>query len=723
MIIKSLHIENYQCYFDVCTFHFDEGLNIILGENNEGKTKLFESVDWLFNGKNNDLDHLISAKKLNHASIGDSFLVRVSMTIDKYGIEYKVSKSFTVRKTDNDNISVFNFRFEGEKNDAATGQREPIHGHEVLEYCFPFLIRKYSLFKGETELNIFNNEEALANLIDLFSEARHYDKYATKGSFLREKAENAVEQSTRLNQNNRRAYEALESEILLLFKDKERVIVHLNSTEDQIEKIEKLISEAERFVDNAEALQIVNKRIESIEGKISLINASIDENYTTSLFDDTWLLVHFERFHEEFVHKIAAHSKMRRELQTAFDKQKGIEEGERRAKSELLNMAIPLPIGVPSKAHMEEMLGDEICKVCNREAPKGSEPYQFMTKRLQAYLESQLLDAPSPIAELELFSFDYTNRLDKMAMSHEDNLKHLRAIRSTIQERFDFNDKRKSEIADLESMKEKAIQDRNRIFSSTDGAGEQELLDVFKNYKSWQDDLKSYTKDRTNYRADLQAISSKIKLKMQEKDTIDINNASFFLIKTRDILRDIEKIFVETKEDKFDEFIDRLELKSNKFFNKINIEAFTGQIKFTKTKNRNDRIKIDVTLIESGGRYFSPGTAVRTSMNISILLAISELANEVRSETYPLIFDAPTSSFGETKTGDFLNLIYETQNQKIILLKDFVGSTRNNDGTIKDLYIKKDFGQVKRNKAFWLKLDRPFDKNDLSTISTKVINL
>jgi len=152
----------------------------------------------------------------------------------------------------------------------------------------------------------------------------------------------------------------------------------------------------------------------------------------------------------------------------------------------------------------------------------------------------------------------------------------------------------------------------------------------------------------------------------------------------------------------------------------INVEAFTGEIKFSKMRTSGNRIKIEVSLLESGGRYFVPGTAVRTSMNISILLAISELANEVRDETFPMIFDAPTSSFGETKTGDFLNLIYETSNQKIILLKDFIGAVKNSDGSIKEYFIKNEFKAIKRKKAFWVKLERPFDKNDLSTINTEV---
>lgn len=106
-------------------------------------------------------------------------------------------------------------------------------------------------------------------------------------------------------------------------------------------------------------------------------------------------------------------------------------------------------------------------------------------------------------------------------------------------------------------------------------------------------------------------------------------------------------------------------------------------------------------------------------MHISILFAISELASETRAERYPMIFDAPTSSFGENKSVEFLNLIYETHNQKILLIKDFLVT----DKMTKTLSIKKDFDNVKRNKAFWVKLERPFDSKNLKTINTQVITL
>lgn len=716
MIIRKIQIENYLCYYGCNTFELSEGLNIILGENGEGKTKFFEAVDWLFNGDNRELDMLVSAKKLSETEISDSFRVRVSMTVEQYGEISIITKSFIAKKEKENECSTSSFMIEGisENN---LGERTQVDGQALLDRIFPFQIRKYSMFKGEAELNIFENDSALTNLINLFSEAKHYDKYSEKGAFLREKAEKAVEDSSKLDKKNEALYRRLEGEILQLEREKEKYKVHLNATEDEIKKIEENLQDAERHVSNADALETLNKRIKEIEERISYLTGRIDENYTTSLFDENWILVNFEPFHKEFAEKVSAHSKTRRELQSEFDKQKGIKVGEKKAKAELLNNAIPLPNNVPSKAVMEEMLNDEICKVCNREAKKGSEAYEFMMKRLKTYLESQVTEENETDKDEPLFKYDYTNRLDNLSISHEDNLKNLRLIRTKIKELFEFNDDRKKDIEELNEQLEKEKSEREKILGNS-SIGAEKLSDVLKNYNAWQRDLKNRNQDQVDYTTKLKSLESELKAKKEEKDKIDTSSANSFLIKTRNILRDIETIFKDTKEKKFDEFIEKLQTKSNNFFKRINIDAFTGTIVFIKRKKTNQTI-VEVELQEDGRTFYKPNQSLLTSMHISILFAISELASETREESFPMIFDAPTSSFGENKTAQFLNLIYETENQKILLIKDFLYT----DKATNMLSIKKEFENVKRNKAFWVKLERPFNPNNLKTINSQVITL
>ena len=91
MIIKKVIIENYMCYYDIKTFEFTNGLNIILGDNGEGKTKFFDAIEWLFQENNTDNDQYISEKKLFEIkleavitsfsnetlhSIGNTFLIK-----------------------------------------------------------------------------------------------------------------------------------------------------------------------------------------------------------------------------------------------------------------------------------------------------------------------------------------------------------------------------------------------------------------------------------------------------------------------------------------------------------------------------------------------------------------------------------------------------------------------------------------------------------------------
>lgn len=716
MIIRKIQIDNYLCYYDTNTFELSEGLNIILGENGEGKTKFFESVDWLFNGENRELDMLVSAKKLNEMEIGDSFRVRVSMTVEQYGEKSIITKSFLAKKEKPNECSTSSFMIEG-ISENSSGERTQVDGQALLDRIFPFQIRKYSMFKGEADLNIFESDNALANLINLFSEAKHYDKYSEKGAFLREKAEKAVEDSSKLDKKNEALYKKLEGDIIYLEREKAKYLVHLNSTEEEIRKIEGNLQLAESHVNNADALETLNKRIKNIENQIAAHLARIDENYTTSLFDENWILVNFESLHKEFAEKVSIHSKTRRELQSDFDKQKGIKEGVKKTKAELLNNAVPLPIGVPSKSHMEEMLNDEICKVCNREAKKGSEEYEFMMKRLKDYLESQVVEENITENDEPLFKFDYTNRLDNLSISHEDNLKNLRLIRTKIKELFEFNDDRKKDIEELNEQLDKEKTERDRILGNSSIA-EEKLIDVLKNYNAWQRDLKNRNQDQVDYTTKVKSLISELKVKKEEKDKIDTSSANSFLIKTRNILRDIETIFIDTKEKKFDEFIEKLQTKSNNFFKTINIDAFTGTIIFTR-RNKVNRTIVEVELQEDSRTFYKPNQSLLTSMHISILFAISELASEIKEENFPMIFDAPTSSFGENKTAQFLNLIFETENQKILLIKDFL----HTDKATKTLSIKKEFENVRRDKAFWVKLERPFDPNNLKTINSQVITL
>ena len=716
MIIKEIIIENYLCYYGIKKFNLSEGLNIILGENGEGKTKFFEAIEWICSTNSDDLELLVSKKALHKCQKNDSFRVRVELVVSQHDETKILTKQYTVTKTADNRCNVTNSSLTGIE-EASNGERNPVNGENLLEEIFPVKIRKYSMFKGEEELNIFDNSEALKNLIELFSNAKYYEKYETKAEYLKNSAENAVSLGSKNNLKNKKEYDIIDADIKYYNSVKNRNSNLLDQTNENLIKTNENIEGVRKFVNNAEALEIINSRISKIKTEISNTENLINENYTTSLFDESWILMNFEKIHYEFSNKVAKLSKERRITQSNFDKEIGIKEGEKRAKISLFNDLVPLPIGTPTKAIMDEMIIEKLCKVCNRPAKEGSDALKFMQDRLGEYIDSQKKYTKEEEPETEkLFKFNYVNRLVSVSTSQEDNLSKIKSINSEITEVYEFNQERKNDLAQLNKKLEKEIEERSKIIGNSN-IGSEKLGVVLKDYEEWQKDIIDFNKNLNKYESEIKENETKLKILKTQKDKIDLTNANSFLINTRNILRDIETILKDTKERKFDEFIDLLSVKSNEFLTKINVDAFTGIINF-KIIKRGSNIKVEIQLLDEKGIRFFPNKSLETSMHISVLLAISELTKEVRDQRYPIMFDAATSSFGQSKMTEFLNLIYETKNQTIILMKDYLAKDEN-----KNLYIKSEFKDVKKNKAFWLRLERPFEEKNLNTINTEKIEL
>lgn len=111
-----------------------------------------------------------------------------------------------------------------------------------------------------------------------------------------------------------------------------------------------------------------------------------------------------------------------------------------------------------------------------------------------------------------------------------------------------------------------------------------------------------------------------------------------------------------------------------------------------------------------------PNGALKTTMYMSILFAISDITTQKREDDYPLIFDAPTSSFGEVKEDLFYNIIDSINKQCIIVTKDLLvkdeetGTSRIDERKLSNL----------KCSVYRIEKESGFDSNDITTISTKV---
>jgi len=191
----------------------------------------------------------------------------VEIVVEHHNEVNILSKEFSVNKINDIEYKVGNASLKGIE-ESKNGERSPVDGKSLLEYLFPSEIRRYSMFKGENELNIFDNKDALINLINLFSDAKHYEKYELRGDFLKNEAEKAVNRESKNNSKNQTAYNRLEEEIKHYNRKKSDQRTFLEETKNSIEKTKKNIQDAGKYINNAEALETLNARIDNLNNQI-----------------------------------------------------------------------------------------------------------------------------------------------------------------------------------------------------------------------------------------------------------------------------------------------------------------------------------------------------------------------------------------------------------------------------------------------------------------------
>ena len=174
MIIKDITIRNFRSYYGENIINFSEGLTLLIGDNGDGKTTFFEALQWLFNTTTEDMSITnFSEMRRSQMEIGEEEKISVSMTFEHNG-EKSVEKSFIVKRT-SDRFTTTNFIFKGYETTSAG--RVQVGGKLLLDRCFDAFMQKFSMFKGESNLNVFDDETALKQLVEKFSDLKSFEKF------------------------------------------------------------------------------------------------------------------------------------------------------------------------------------------------------------------------------------------------------------------------------------------------------------------------------------------------------------------------------------------------------------------------------------------------------------------------------------------------------------------------------------------------------------------
>ena len=405
------------------------------------------------------------------------------------------------------------------------------------------------------------------------------------------------------------------------------------------------------------------------------------------------------------------------ELNDDFLRQKAAEQGKLEAINEIRGAleggATRLPWYLPNEETMEEMLNDHICKVCGRPAPEGSEAYRFMVDKLNEYrehveTEARLKAERDAIEQKELFSGHYVEEAHNLSISLSGSREEdLSRIKTDIYDRLEFEEKLKQSLDKVKRDCQDSKDEKARLLIQANVS--EEVLE--KDFS----DIRGLFEQKSRAEQRIHELEMRLndlgrqleEQKIQFDSLAPQSNQVLIYKRVHQTLAAIAKAFGNAKAENLRRFLDALEGRANEYLSRLSARDFHGVVRLSQKTDDSMQIRL---FSSNGTEIKNPSGSQATVMYMSVLFAISDFSNEKRDEKYPLIFDAATSSFGDSKEEEFYNVVDALKKQCIIVTKDFITKGQLRIGDIDKLTCG----------VYCICKAKGFDERDMSTIRTKV---
>ena len=683
MLLTNIELNNFMCYSGTGNrFDFTEGINVIIGDNGYGKSKLYDGFYWVM------FDHCFdtSTKKFSPTS-----KLKKSIISDKAISEIedgKVSASviLTFHNPEKDNVYILERRYsirkdgdkiiEEDKSEEIISQKDlsymnakivgdPNEIERIKKYILPDNVKPYMWFQGEQVESIidFNKSETLTDAINVLSNISRFDNIIQIADALEISSEKEYDKKLR-----DLSKDITKSEQLSLEKEKlERKIKELETEEMQLRDSS---STAEEKADSklnklqeAQTIRSIDQRRKDLEKNLSEIQAEFDReqiNLHKKLFTNRWVLKGTEALFSEFNEKFDKYNqtKLQRKI---FMNAKLEAANELQAK-----LQIRLPIDVPEPIHINRMLKEGKCLVCDRDAPEGSEAWLKIKELLyeDTVDNSKLKEKLKPNHDFESdFKKLYQNGL---GLGHL--IKNIDGdIKNTFLRKEEIEIKRKSIREEFEK-----IDIELKSLTAQSALSSTEAANWLNEYTAFNEQVKRFGLQIVNQ---VHLISTKKKDLDQinkELSSLVVGEIPKYLEEKRKVLNEFYQVAHSTRKRVFQKLVKMLEEEANRHYQNMiqgNLSA-RGIIKLKELSNGKNYMPELVD--ENGNILHQLNTGNIILIKLATIMAIISARKASRdTDLYTLITDAPMSVFGDDYTLGFCKTVSQVYKQSIIMSKEF----------------------------------------------------
>ncbi|WP_370772871.1 AAA family ATPase [Ruminococcus callidus] len=648
MLLNEITLRNFRQFKGEHHIKFSvdpqKNVTVIMGENGSGKTTLAQAFTWcLYSETDFKTSSVLNLSYANEMPEGDVTTVVVELKLMHKDIEYTITRSQGYTKERTGVIKQSPTRIVIHYKDES-GQIETVRESQTtakIKEILPKELSRYFFFDGERidkmseEIQSGKSEEfasAVKRLLglDTYSEAlRHLggDKRAGSRNSVIGSYNSAFDASTDSKiASYSREYDRLEAEINRLNSRKEDIEGHLPGIDAACEKLSEKIArnkDGERY-----QIECIRKRKE-IQRNNVLIDSSSEK-----------IISSFKQNYRYFFYKKLIADAL-----------------------EVLKNTDKVDKGIPDiHARTIEFLMKRGFCICGNEICDGSKELKNL----------QDLIAFIPPQSLGTLINTFSNECKSRTRSGENIYETVKNILAEVEERKTTNEDLQAEISDLEGK-----------------------IKSFENIGQCQIQLNSYREDKRKKQSELDGINMQIGSLTRERDRQETERNKLALQSDDNKKIAIYKAYAE----KIFEILSQYYSKREKEV-RLQLENAINDI-FKTIYKGGLSLKIDHkynihTMISDDSAYNGIMNDTSTAQSISIIFAfiagVIKVARnadsngyDLSAEAYPLVMDAPLSTFDKRRIQSVCETLPEIAEQIIIFIKD-------TDGEIAEQYMSDRIG-------------------------------
>ena len=693
MVFKSITITDFLSYYGDNYIEFSDMTTIFIGQNNTGKSKLFDAInyalygrifptdkgengEWIYNSREIADFALNNRKKEESLRNGDDAVdVRVQLDIEKDFSLIRIDRTISYKRLDDDFVFASSLLSVSEI-DKSTG-REIYSGiqedaSDRLEQYFSKSIRNYFLFQGEAASKIMglqkggNFSKAVKDIarLSVFEDAKEIADGYTKH------VNNVL--ARKMNKN----------------KD---VLAQQKKYQEEIDDLEFSLKNHDNKKTEAENnISEYSEKLREYEDKLSEMKEFEEWFSKRKELDDK-----AKRNEREL--KEANSEKMEIAEDIVFYKIRDKVKSFKSFYNNLENKG-EVPPSIPA-AEIRKALEYCRCTICDTDLSDGT--------KAREYAESRL-----PKCDTDKLG----NFLREINHTFGDVLENIvvmpKKIEAIIERKHKLEDKKRTLLKEKEELDSLLAQ--IQLNDSQSAEKKKQIDDIRQSIRRYTDLLDKAKHSSAHHGGAMDAINAKLQ-RLRGQQSLLIGSAPELDEHDRiwsNIAPKISSAMDKLYEVAYDRAYNEVQRKSDEYYQEMTKDN-AGLVGNIRIDTQNSEI---YTVDEQGNRIRNVNQGNRVSIQLAVIAGILTIAQEQFGQQYPFVTDAPVSALGGDNKISTIKTMISAFDQSIIIIKDDTVTKNKTNDEIRNLINESKSVGI----AYELSMSEAQTKNDQHTVVKRI---